>query len=125
MNQPEAASVTANMRRMIRRGQLLTEHELRARAHLTFRQLEDALASHHVICLVFEGVRYYPAFYVDPQYDSRALSAVTRIMAHLPPGSILQFLLSRRGSLGALTPLEALQRGQLTEVMNAAAASAE
>jgi hypothetical protein len=91
----------------------------------TKQALSKALASHRIFFIEFESVRYFPAFYADPGQERRQLEAITKIMGNLPGSSKLQFFLNPRGSLSRLTPLQALQRGMLTQVKNAAAGFAE
>lgn len=46
----------------------------------------------------------------------QALLEVIEALKGVPLGGKMQFLLGRKGSLGGLTPLEALERGQLEKV---------
>jgi hypothetical protein len=53
------------------------------------------------------------------------LAPVDQVLASVAPGARLQFSLNRRGSLGGLTPLEALAAGRLSKVLDLAAAFVE
>jgi len=66
------------------------------------------------------GKRLFPAFYADQRYDRRLLWAVTKRLGDIPGGSKLQFFQTPKGSLGGLTPLEALHLGKIREVNVAA-----
>ena len=55
----------------------------------------------------------------------QALLEVIEALGGVPLDAKLQFLLGRKGSLGGLTPLEALERGQLEKVRDVALAFAE
>lgn len=55
----------------------------------------------------------------------QALLEVIDALEGLPLGGKLQFLLGRKGSLGGVTPLEALERGRLEKVLDVANAFAE
>lgn len=119
---PEAAKTA---RAMISKGDLLDSVAFADRMAWSKQALSKALASHRVFFVEFEGTRYFPAFYADPNQERRHLEAVTKIMGDLPGSSKLQFFLNPRGSLSKLTPLQAVQRGMLTQVKNAAAGFAE
>lgn len=54
----------------------------------------------------------------------QALLTVIETLHRLPMGAKMQFFLGRQGSLGGLTPLEALERGQLEKVQGVALAFA-
>lgn len=75
--------------------------------------------------LEYKAQRYFPTFYADPAYDRRHLEEVTKILGDLPGGSKLQFFLTRKGSLGGVTPLQALADGRFCKVKDIAAAFAE
>lgn len=59
----------------------------------------------------------------DPRYPG--MDRVLQVLASLPDGAKLQFLLSRRGSLGGRCVLEALSARQLDAVLAAAQAYVE
>lgn len=83
-----------------------------------------AVSCHRVFYLTYDSVRWYPAFYGDPAYDRKHLVAVTKVLGALPGGAKLQFFLTRKGSLGGVTPLQALTAGRLAKVKDVAAAFA-
>lgn len=58
-------------------------------------------------------------------YQRAQLEAVTKVLGDLPGGAKLQFFLTRKGSLGGATPLEALAQGKLQKVKDVAAAFAD
>jgi hypothetical protein len=91
----------------------------------TRQALSKALKSNRVFFVDFKGDRYFPAFYADPTYRRSQLEAVTKVLGDLPGGAKLQFFLSRKGSLGGATPLEALAEGKLRKVKDIAAAFAD
>ena len=63
--------------------------------------------------------KYFPAF-----LDRRKLEEVTRLLGELPGWRKWQFFTMPKASLNGLTPLEALKRGMVEEVMEAAEAFA-
>lgn len=50
----------------------------------------------------------YSTFYLDARLDTQQLEAVSKNLGSLPGGSQWQFFTTSKGSLGRLTPLEAL-----------------
>ena len=55
----------------------------------------------------------------------QALLEVIEALGGVPLDAKLQFLLGRKGSLGGVTPLEALERGNLEKVRDVALAFAD
>lgn len=111
---------------MVRKGQLVTPVEFQELMGWATRQaVWKAAESHRVFYLEHKAQRYFPAFYGDPAYDRRHLETVTKILGDLPGGSKLQFFLTRKGSLGGITPLQAMAEGRFAKVKDIAAAFAE
>jgi hypothetical protein len=111
---------------MIKKGQLVTPVEFQELMGWATRQaVWKAAESHRVFYLDYKAQRYFPTFYGDPAYDRKHLEAVTKILGDLPGGSKLQFFLTRKGSLGSVTPLQALADGRFPKVKDIAAAFAE
>ena len=67
----------------------------------------------------------YPAFFADARHDRAVLERVSRALGSLPGGAKWEFFTTPRLSLGRKTPLQALARGQVEEVLAAAAAFAD
>lgn len=115
-----------SLEEMVKSGVLVTPHIFQALNGWKSRQAAwKAARAGRVFYISQQGERYFPAFYCDPAYDRKQLSAVTRALDDLPGGSKLQFFLSRRGSLNGATPLQALQAGRIEKVLDIAAAFAE
>jgi peptidoglycan hydrolase-like protein with peptidoglycan-binding domain len=111
---------------MIKKGQLVTPVEFQELMGWATRQaVWKAAQSHRVFYLDYKAQRYFPTFYGAPAYDRKHLEAVTKILGDLPGGSKLQFFLTRKGSLGGITPLQALAEGRFSKVNDIAAAFAE
>lgn len=111
---------------MIGKGQLVSAAEFqRLMGWHAPQDVSDAVGDGRLFYVEHHGGRYFPAFYANLKYPRLALEAVTRILGKLPSGSKLQFFLTRKGSLGGATPLEALAAGDVAKVENAAAAFAE
>jgi hypothetical protein len=65
------------------------------------------------------GENFYPAFYADPALDRRAIERVSKTLGTLPAASKYYFFTENSTLLGE-TPLEALRKGRLAEVLIAA-----
>lgn len=111
---------------MVGRGQLVTPVEFQALMGWTTRQaVSKAAQSHRIFSLTHKATRYFPTFYADPAYDRKQLEVVSKALGDLPGGSKLQFFLTRKGSLGGETPLQALAAGRVAKVKDIAAAFAQ
>ncbi|MEJ2801702.1 hypothetical protein WAE61_07465 [Comamonadaceae bacterium PP-2] len=84
-----------------------------------------AAESNRTFYLSYRSERYFPAFYGDPLFDRKQLETVTKVLGDLPGGAKLQFFLTRKGSLGGVTPLQALAAGNFAKVKDVASAFAE
>lgn len=130
-NQPDehdarAALILDSTEAMVRKGQRVTRVEFQQLMGWTTRQaVSKATQSHRIFSRVYRAERYFPAFYADPAYDRRHLEAVSEVLGDLPGGSKLQFFLTRQGSLGGETPLQALAAGRVAKVKDVAAAFAQ
>lgn len=120
----DASSTDARWDRRFRElrlaGALVNEREFSARCGCSARALDASLAAYRLFVLEYEGVRYFPAFYVDKTYRRQQLQVVTGILGALPGGSKWQFFTEPKASLGGRTPLEALARGEFASTRRAA-----
>ena len=106
---------------LIAKGELIESAALVAHLGWTRQALSKALGASRVFYIEHAGTRYYPAFYVDStRYERRHLEAVSKMLGDLPGGAKLLFFLTPKGSLGRATPLEALAKGKVVEVLAAA-----
>ncbi|MCC8402016.1 hypothetical protein LJ655_08935 [Paraburkholderia sp. MMS20-SJTN17] len=96
-------------REMIANGDLITEADFRQRLDLSLRRLGKLLAEGSVFAIEVDDLQYYPALLADPNVDRKRLQAICRIIVPAPPGARLDFLSSRRGSLGDRRPLDMLE----------------
>lgn len=121
-----AALVLDTTEAMVKNKQLVTPVEFQHLMGWASRQaVSKAAGSHRVFYLDYKAERYFPAFYADPAYDRKHLETVTKVLGDLPGGSKLQFFLTRKGSLGGETPLQALAAGRVAKVKDIAASFAE
>jgi hypothetical protein len=109
-----------SLERMAREGALIKAGELIEQLGWTRQALSKARKAQRVFSVEIRGEAYYPAFYTDPQYERRQLEAVSKVLGDLPGTSKLQFMLTPKGSLDSLTPLEALAKGRVADVKIAA-----
>lgn len=92
---------------------LMSEDEFRA----SCAGLRGALAQFFV---TKDGQRLYPSFLADPSVERRQLSAVVKLLGDWDNFAKWRFFISGKGSLGGLTPLEALRQGKVRQVMRTA-----
>jgi hypothetical protein len=97
------------------------EHKLRVRR----RAIRNAVAANRLIEFQRStGEKFYPSFYTDASLNRRDVEKVSKALGALPPDLKLHFFTQRLTSLNA-SPLEALRKGRLIEVLNLATAFAE
>ena len=109
-----------NLERLIYKGILIKAEELMDQLGWTRQALSKARQARRVFSVEVKGRTYYPAFFADPQYERRQLEIVSKALGDLPGTSRLQFMLTPKGSLNSLTPLEALAKGKVADVKIAA-----
>jgi hypothetical protein len=92
---------------------------------LSAHDADQSTRDHRLFRYEHEGSLFYLAVFADPRLPASRLASVCQILGGLPAGSQLQFFINARGSLGGIAPIEALSRGMLREVENAARGFAE
>ncbi|MFL9959079.1 hypothetical protein PQR65_37400 [Paraburkholderia nemoris] len=96
-------------REMVANGELISETEFLRRCRLTARRLAMLLADDSVFTIEVDGVEYFAALLAVPAHHRRSVYAICRVIAPAPSGARLDFLTSRRESLGDRSPLEVLK----------------
>jgi hypothetical protein len=101
--------------------QLIDAVELSRRMRRSLKQLAESTNRNRLFFVERSGIRLFPDFFGDRRFRRRHLYEVCEHLGSLPGGSKLQFFSTPKGSLGQITPLEALQRGgMLSKVKKAA-----
>lgn len=118
---------TAQWEKDIREGRLLPSAEMSRRLGVRPQSLSAALKKKRMFVITGpSGEYYYPAFFADDKrYDRPVLEKVCMALGDLPAGSKWDFFTTQRISLGGKSPLEALAKGKVDAVMNAAKAFVE
>lgn len=118
---------TAQREKDIREGKLLPSAEMSRRLGVRPQSLSAALKKKRMFVITGpSGEYYYPAFFADDKkYDRPVLEKVCMALGDLPAGSKWDFFTTQRLSLGGKSPLEALAKGKVDAVMNAAKAFVE
>lgn len=108
-------------------GQLLPGAEMASRLGLTTQALSAALRGRRLFALTGpKGEFLYPAFFAESdKYDRRVLEQVCKALGTLPAGSKWNFFTTPLLSLNGKTPLDALAKGKVDAVLDAAHALAE
>ncbi len=81
---------------------------------------EKAVSEGGLFRVFVDGQARYPSFFADRRFDQQSLKAVCRKLGDLPGRSKWQFFITRKASLGGITPLVALQQGMRKRVLIAA-----
>lgn len=106
--------------RQIENKELLSAIELRSALGIPQAEIDDAVDSNRLFAFVGpDGEHYYPAFFAAADMDRASLELVAQELGGLPAASKYHFFVSKRTNLGD-TPLEALYRGRVDEVLRSA-----
>jgi hypothetical protein len=103
-------------RRLVQTGQLLESSQLRDALQMTRQAVSAATRVNRLFTVDVDGRAYYPAFFTDGTVDRNVLERISRALGQLPGWSKWDFFVSRWGSLGDLSPLEALAKGRVEQV---------
>lgn len=108
--------------RLHEEGKLLASSQLCERLRVSRQSLSKAIAEQRLFALDGPGGRkLYPAFFGDASLPRRDLERAAQSLGPLPGALKWQFFTTPTHSLGGKTPVEALSRGKLDDVLRAAA----
>ncbi len=99
-------------REMVRDGVLLPANEFCLRLGVSETKLARLRDAGSVFSIEVDGVEYYPALLAEPGLDRKRLQSICRILVPAPPASRLDYLSSARGSLGGMSPLDAVRENR-------------
>ena len=120
-----SAKSNATVASRIANGEFLTSGELQRLLEIKRASISGAVKAGRMFAVVGpSGDNYYPAYFADESLDRRALEKVSKTLGALPALSKHHFFTARSTLLGA-TPLEALRKGRVSDVLTAATAFAE
>jgi hypothetical protein len=115
----QAAATTLDKR--IENGELIGSGVLQRALNVQRQALSAAMKAGRLFAFVGpSGENYYPAFYVDPTLDRRAVEKISKALGGLPAASKYYFFTEPFTALQD-TPLGALRKGRVSEVLAAAA----
>ncbi|HEX8479959.1 MAG TPA: hypothetical protein VF663_16555 [Telluria sp.] len=110
----------------IDRNELLAPRQFQEALGISKQSINEAIKARRMFALMGPaGEFYYPAFYADGMFDRRSLEKVTKALGDVPAASKYFFFTSTSTLLGNATPLEALAKGRLDDVVTAAIAFTE
>lgn len=119
--------IATQFREIVKDEHLIIEADFLARAGITKEDLLRKLRERRIFSIPQwihkeEGDEYYPAFFVDSQYDISLLETVSMTLRALSGARKYRFFTSPALELEGKTPLEVLSSGKLESVVNAAKA---
>lgn len=105
---------------------LLPPKDFQTALGISRQAINEAVKAKRMFALLGPGGEYYyPAFFADKDLHRRDIEKVSKALGNIPAPSKYFFFTNKSTSLGALSPLGALLKGRVDEVMEAAAAFAE
>lgn len=117
-----AAAEGVPLPQQIERGLLIRSAELQQRLKVGRQAISIAVTAKRMFRLVGpSGERYYPAFFADEGLDRRVVEKVSQALQSLPAEAKYLFFTSVLAVLNE-TPLDALRRGRVEQVLAAAKA---
>ncbi len=115
----------AARRALVASGDVVGSEKFAEMLGVSRQALSKAVGANRMFFLEVDGQRYFPRFFADPGLDRHKLEDCCRALQDLPGGEKWTFFTLPKGSLGVVTPLEALKRGKVAEVLKAARGFAE
>lgn len=116
----------SSLLRLVQNRAVITAEELALAVGVSQLDLCEAVQAGRLFKVEVDGRRYYPAFYAAQDIDRTRLERVIKVLSGLGGWSQWQFFTTPKGSLGDITPLEALQRKRMfAAVLRCAAGFAE
>lgn len=113
----------AALQRRIASKELLHPKEFQDALGISRQSINEAVKARRIFAVLGpSGEYYYPAFYADGDLNRRELEKVAKILGGVPATSKYHFFTSKSTYLGSATPLTALKKGRLNDVLIAAAA---
>jgi hypothetical protein len=109
-------------RRLVHEGQLLEPSQLRDALQMTRQAISAGTRVNRLFSVEVDGRPYYPTFFTDGTLDRNVLERISRALGRLPGWTKWNFFVSRRGSLGDMSPLDALAKGKIEQVEKVARA---
>lgn len=114
----------ARLKQCLAKGELLLEDSLIQRLGWNHQQLEVAIASHRIFFLECGSTKCFPEFFSAASYQRRQVQLISEALGSVGSGAKWQFFSTPKGSLGGLTPLQALSLGKFRAVERTARAFA-
>ncbi|MGF6859136.1 hypothetical protein [Paraburkholderia sp. CI3] len=96
-------------RAMIANGELVAPTDFKKQIGVSEKRLAALLNDGSVFAVEVDEVPYIPALLAEPAHNRERLQAICRIIAPAPPMCRVDFLTSRRESLGDRSPLDMLE----------------
>jgi hypothetical protein len=107
---------------LVAEGKLLRAQIVCEALGITEQRLSKSVAIGRIFSVEVGGEHYYPAFFLANELDRKALSKVTWRLSGLTGWEKWSFFTEPKETLGGLTPLQALLRGDVKQVTRTAGA---
>lgn len=112
-------------RRLIANKDLVTPSVIQEALGQDWATFEEAARIGRILMVEVDGQYYIPAFYLDKSIKHSQLEAVIKALGDVDPSLKWQFFTTPKLTLNSATPIEALRRGELKAVLNAAGSFVE
>jgi hypothetical protein len=112
-------------RQLVTKKKLLASGDMQKSLGFTRQALSAAIKAGRMFSVEVDGQAYFPAFFSDGDVDRAVLEKICRMLGSMPGWMKWDFFTAARGSLGDVSPLEALRKGKVTDVERLAQADVE
>lgn len=99
---------------------LVPESEFVRRMASSPQAIGKSVAAGRLFFVLKDGSKLYPSFFLDEAYERRHLADVVKLLAGVDDLSKWLFFTTPKASLGAVTPLSALQQRRFASVKRTA-----
>jgi hypothetical protein len=110
---------------LVAQKKLLSSGDMQEALAVTRQALSAAIKASRMFTVEVDGQTYYPAFFADGNVDRAVLEKISRMLGTMPGWMKWDFFTASRGSLGDVSPLDALRKGKVSEVERIAQAEVE
>jgi hypothetical protein len=115
----------AYRQRLVAGKKLMSSGDMQKALGFTRQALSAAIKTSRMFTVEVDGQTYYPSFFADGDVDRAVLEKISRMLGSMPGWLKWDFFTAARGSLGDMSPLEALRKGKVAEVERIAQAEVE
>lgn len=110
---------------LVKSGRLVATHIAARQLRVSRKDLAAAVSEQRMFTVKVDDYSYLPAFFLIEEVERRKIEVTYQVLRELPGWSVWEFFTLPKNSLWGYTPLDALRRGLVDSVKEAAEAFTE